>query len=132
LVGDEAFVNARPDHFLDQVLGGKTMKTRAFFFCFLLAAVGHGQSYQPKAGYVPDSPTAVRVAEAVLIPVYGEKQIASERPFTATLKDDVWTVGGTLRCPDGKGGMTTVCAGGVAVVRIAKSDGRILSMIHGK
>jgi hypothetical protein len=108
------------------------MRVRACFFYFLLVGVGLGQSYKPKPGYVPDSSTAVRIAEAVLIPVYGEKQIASERPFTATLKDDVWTVSGTLHCSDGKSGISTYCDGGVASVKIAKGTGRILSMIHGK
>jgi len=88
--------------------------------------------YKPKVGYVPDKTTATKIAEAVLIPVYGEKQIESERPFTATLKNDVWTVGGTLRCTDGKGGVTTECDGGVAMVRISKRDARILYMIHGQ
>jgi hypothetical protein len=76
--------------------------------------------------------TPLRIAEAVLVPVYGKKQIESERPFTATLKGEVWAVGGTLHCSDGKGGDTTFCAGGVAVVKISKSDGRILYMMHGK
>lgn len=95
-----------------------------------IAAVGQG--YKPKSGYVPDSETAVKIAKAVLIPVYGEKQINSERPFTAKLHEDVWTVTGTLRCSDGKGGTTTSCDGGVAEVRIAKDDGRVLFMMHGK
>jgi len=64
----------------------------------------HG--YKPTDGFVPDSQTAVKIAEAVLIPVYGEKQIRSEEPFTAELKGAVWTVGGTLPCSDGKGGFT--------------------------
>jgi len=88
--------------------------------------------YKPKAGFVPDSGTAVTVAQAVLTPVYGKNQIESEKPFTASLHDGVWTVEGTLRCPDGKGGVTTECFGGVAVVKISKSDGRILYMLHGK
>ena len=71
--------------------------------------------YKPKAGYVPDSNTAVKIAEAVLLPVYGKKHIDSELPLKATLKDGVWTVAGTLRCPDGKGGVTTQCDGGVAM-----------------
>jgi len=66
----------------------------------------------------------------VLVPVYGEKQIDSEQPFTAKLKDDVWTVSGTLGCPDGKGGMTTQCDDGIAVVRISKGDAHVLSMTH--
>jgi hypothetical protein len=101
-------------------------------FSATMAICQTGSGYVPKAGYVPNSEAAVRIAEAVLVPVYGKVQIESERPFTATLKGDVWTVGGTLRCPDGKGEVTALCAGGVAVVRISKSDARILFMMHGK
>jgi hypothetical protein len=98
----------------------------------LLASGLAGQGYKPASGYVPDSTTAVKIAEAVLAPVYGEKHIESERPFTATLKNGVWTVTGTLHCPDGKGGTTMVSAGGVAEVRISKDDARISFMSHGK
>jgi hypothetical protein len=90
----------------------------------------HG--FKPTDGFVPDSQTTVKIAEAVLIPVYGEKQIRSEEPFTGQLKGDVWTVGGALRCPDGKGGFTTDCLGGVAVVKLSKTDGRVLFMMHYK
>ena len=96
----------------------------------LLASHMAGQGYKPKSGYVPDSRTAVKIAEAVLIPVYGEKQVESERPLTATLKNGVWTITGTLHCPDGTGGTTTSCDGGVAEVRISKNDARIVYMLH--
>jgi NTF2 fold immunity protein len=98
----------------------------------LLASGFAGQGYKPASGYVPDSTTAVKIAEAVLASVYGEKHIESERPFTATLKNGVWTVTGTLHCPDGKGGFTTFCDGGVAEVQISKIDARISFMSHGK
>ena len=97
-----------------------------------LVAFAFGQGHRPSAGFVPDSSTAVKIAEAVLIPVYGEKEIESERPFTAHLKNDVWIVDGTLYCPDGKGGVSTLCKGGVATVQISKSDARVLYMMHGK
>jgi hypothetical protein len=114
-------------------VGGNTMRICAALFCSLfVVALALGQGYKPKEGYVPDSATAVRIAEAVLIPVYGKKQIESETPFTAKLQDNVWTVAGTLHCPDGKGGTTTNCFGGVAVVQISKADGCILSMTHYK
>jgi len=87
---------------------------------------------RPKHAPVPDGEAAKARAEAVLIPIYGKKQTEGERPFTASLKGDVWTVRGTLHCPDGKGGLTTDCLGGVAVVKIAKGNGRILHMEHGK
>jgi NTF2 fold immunity protein of polymorphic toxin system component len=101
-------------------------------FSLWIVVLAVAQSYRPKEGYVPDSATAVKIAEAVLVPIYGKKQIESEQPFTAKLKDDVWTVSGTLRCPDGKGGMTTQCDGGVAVVQISKVDAHVISMTHYK
>ncbi len=113
------------------------MRIHAVLFSTLLLTVTTlGQtaaSYKPPSGFVPDSKTAVAIAEAVLIPVYGKEHIEGERPFTATLKHDVWTIEGTLYCPDGTGGMkTTDCLGGVAVVKISKNDGRVLYMLHGK
>lgn len=76
---------------------------------------------RPKDGFVPNEATAIRIAEAVLFPIYGEKEIQSERPFKATLKDGVWTVKGTL---------APGLLGGTAIVRVSKSDGRILLVAH--
>jgi hypothetical protein len=100
----------------------------AMFVTTLQIGDAETPSYQPKAGFVPNAETAVKVAEAVLIPVYGEKQILSERPFKATLKGDVWTVNGSLHC----GGPDAECAGGAAQVEISKNTGQILFMIHYK
>ena len=105
----------------------------ATLFCAsVLVTFALGQGYKPSQGYVPDSATAVQIAEAVLVPVFGRKQIESEKPLTAKLENDVWTVAGTLRCPDGKGGTTSLCFGGAAVVQISKIDARIVSMTHYK
>jgi hypothetical protein len=84
-------------------------------------------SYLPPNGYVPDSVTAIKIAEAVLVPIYSEREIAKERPFHAKLVGDVWTVEGTLSCAS-----KDDCFGGVAVVEISKRDGRILRVSHGK
>jgi len=110
------------------------MKIGVINFSLLLVALAFGQGYRPpKDGYVPDSYTAVKIAEAVLVPVFGKKLIESEEPFTAELKDNVWTVSGTLYCPDGKRAVTTGhCKGGAAVVQVSKVDARVISMIHGK
>jgi hypothetical protein len=90
-----------------------------------------GRSSVRKNGYVPDADTAIKVGEAVLIPVYGEQRILSERPFKAILQGDVWTVAGTLHCgPDPA--HDDQCKGGTAEVKISKSSGRILHMIHYK
>ena len=98
---------------------------------FLIGSIG-AQDNPPKQGFVPDSATAVRVAEAVLIPVYGEKKIHSERPFIASLENEVWTVRGTLHCSGGKGGTSTHCVGGTAEVQISKMDGHIIRVAHYK
>ena len=112
------------------------MRVRVFRSAILLLAAAavcqSAASYKPTSGFVPDSKTAVAVAEAVLIPVYGKEHVESERPFTATLKRDVWTIEGTLYCLDTKGAKIADCDGGVAVVKISKSDGRVLYMLHGQ
>lgn len=95
---------------------------------FLLAATAQTLSNPSNDGYVPDSTTAIRIAKAVLIPVYGEKKVESERPFKATLKTGIWTVHGTLHCPDGKSGITTSCVGGTAKVNLMKSAGPVLQV----
>lgn len=80
------------------------------------------RSYIPKGGFVPDKDTAIAVAYAVALPVFGKKQLDEEKPLQAELKDGVWTVQGTLNCSS--------CAGGTLVMQINKATGRILFMIH--
>src|SRR4051794_21303627 len=52
--------------------------------------------FVPKDGFVPNAATAIRIAEAIWIPIYDEEQIQSERPFEANLSNGVWTVTGSL------------------------------------
>jgi hypothetical protein len=103
------------------------------FTIFAIVAFAAAQD-SAKQDRIPDSETAVVRAEAVLIPVYIKKHIESERPFTATLKGDVWTVAGTLYCADGKpqSDKAPTCTGGVAVVQLSKSDAHVISMTHYK
>jgi|ERR1700722_8051336 len=83
-------------------------------------------SYRPRSGFVPDAATVIGIAVAVWVPIYGEKQIDSEKPYIATLKGNVWTVVGTFHCPAARH-----CVGGVALAEISKEDGKILTVIHG-
>ncbi len=87
----------------------------------LAASVWQKLSHKPKEGFVPDERTAIAIAIAVWTPIYGEKQIAGEKPYTASLKDGIWTVQGTL--PKG-------WLGGVAIAEISKEDGRVIAVIH--
>ena len=81
------------------------------------------RTYMPPGGYVPDADTAIRIAVAVWEPIYGRKQIQSQKPFRAALRNGVWTVHGSLP-PN--------TPGGVAEADISKKDGRVLRVIHGK
>ncbi len=80
-------------------------------------------SVRPPQGLVPDSKTAISIAVAVWTPIYGEKQIASQKPYRATLSGGKWTVTGSR--PEG-------WIGGTAIAIISKSDGQVLRVSHGK
>ena len=43
-------------------------------------------SYKPKDGYVPNSATAIKIAEAVLIPIYGERMLMKTNRLRQNLK----------------------------------------------
>lgn len=80
-------------------------------------------SVHPRNGFVPDQKTAIRIAEAVWIPIYGAENISRQKPFTATLRQGHWIITGTL--PRGQ-------LGGVAVAEISKADAHIVRVSHGK
>ena len=80
-------------------------------------------NYKSEQGYVPDAETAIKIAVAVLEPIYGKEKIAQEKPFKAVLNDDIWFV---------EGSMLEIHPGGVAEAEISKNDGRILRISHGQ
>ena len=85
------------------------------------AVAAERKPWIPKDGFVPNAQTAIRIAEAVWIPIYGEKLIEGEKPFRAELNGETWVVRGYM--PKGM-------KGGTAVAEIAKLDGRILRVVH--
>lgn len=92
-------------------------------------------SSPPTSVRVPDDATALSIAEPVLIKQFGKQVIDEEQPFKATLQNGIWTVYGTLCCPYGKGRRTCEpgrCNGGVAELELRQSDGKVLSISHGK
>ena len=97
----------------------------AFVFLSLLAtqSVALEHNVQPKNGLVPDTKTAITIAVAIWIPIYGEKRIASQKPYIATLKQGKWTVTGSL--PSGS-------VGGTAIAVISQTDGKVIRVSHGK
>jgi hypothetical protein len=83
-----------------------------------------GVGYTPPGGMIPDAETAKLVANIVLSRIYGSKLIQEEQPFRVALREGVWIVMGKSLPPD--------TAGGVAVIKISKADGRIMYVMHGK
>lgn len=81
------------------------------------------RDYRPSQGFVPDQATAIKIAVAVWEPIYGQTMIADEAPYKAKLSGGVWVVEGSL--PAGM-------LGGVALAEVAKDDGRVLRVSHGK
>jgi hypothetical protein len=104
-----------------------------FLFVCLFAAYKYLQAsnvtqnvetgYVPKKGFVPDEETAIKIAEAIWLPIYG-KNVLNEKPYWAILEgDSVWIVRGSL--PKGM-------VGGVPYIEIRKSNCEILKVEHGK
>jgi len=98
--------------------------------CFAIAGceTQRPHNYSPPAGYVPDAATAIRIAEAIWTPIYGEHQLRSERPFHADLRGAVWYVYGSL--PRAKPGWESI--GGTAEAEIDRRTGKILRITHGE
>ena len=78
--------------------------------------------FECNGGVVADKETAIRIAEAILSPVYGEKAIREQQPYQVTLKDGKWTVDGTA--PPG-------FVGGRFHIVILQRDGRVLEIGYG-
>lgn len=73
--------------------------------------------------FVPNEETAIKVAEAIWLPIFGES-IYDKKPFRAKLvNNEIWVVEGTLE--EG-------LLGGVPLIEIQKSDCKILKVEHGK
>ena len=80
------------------------MKKLTIFLC--LITFGCDNQKTPKEwtiqdGLVPDSTTAIKISEIILVNIYG-KSVLETKPFKASLKaDSIWVVEGTLNDKDG-------------------------------
>ncbi len=82
------------------------------------------QGYIPKDGFVPNAETAIKIAEAVWLPIYGDN-IYDKKQFVAKLIDStIWIVSGTLQ--------EERSLGGIPYIKIQKKDGKILIVEHSK
>lgn len=74
---------------------------------------------------VPDEVTALKIAEAVWLPIYG-KMIYRKKPFVAKLiNNNVWQIKGTLKTQYRS-------LGGVPYIEIQRCDSKVLKVTHGK
>lgn len=81
------------------------------------------KEFIPAEGLVPDEQTAISIAVAVWSPIYGKDKIAGQKPYQVFLVDDYWVVSGSL---------SIRMVGGTAKIVIARADGRIINISHGK
>ena len=71
---------------------------------------------------VPDQETAIKIAEAIWVPIYGD-DVLNEKPYVAKLVGNVWVVRGSL---------PPQFLGGTAYIEIRKSDCTVLNVTHFK
>lgn len=72
---------------------------------------------------IPDSQTAVNVAENFIFNIYGKENIIQQRPFNLNLIDDYYIIEGTL---------PKNTLGGTFLIIINSKDGKIIKLTHGK
>ncbi len=99
-----------------------------------LSAIQHSSALVNKSKHVPEydgDVTSGPLPNAATARARAELVLARRNwlfpPLTATLKDGIWTVVGTLRCQEVLPRQKKACYGG-AGVRIRESDGRILQV----
>lgn len=93
------------------------------FFLMSAGVLRQNKNENYRRDYVPNEETAIKVAEAIWLPIYGD-DIYNDTPFKATLKDSsIWIVEGTLNNYE---------YGGVPYIEIQKKDCKVLKVTHGK
>ena len=109
-----------------------TNKALLFFLFFSMFVFydskAQEHSFVPKDGFVPDKDTASLLGELVLKKIYGDNNIDRQKPFKIFLKDNIWTVIGTLSKEEDK----EEALGGVFMIKISKKDARIIRVTHGR
>lgn len=90
----------------------------------ILNKYGISNNYKPENGIVPDEESAIKIANTVLVSIYGDS-VNNNMPFDVKFDKDYnsWVVNGTLKENE---------IGGVPNVIIKKSDGEIIAVWHTK
>ncbi len=92
-------------------------------FDYVRRTIVVSRSFVPKDGYVPDASTAIAIADAVTVPIYGRSTVDSEKPLRAELKEGRWLVIGTYQREKAGGG-------GTVEVLIDQMTGKVLYLNH--
>jgi len=82
------------------------------------------RDYIPEDGFVPNEKTAVKIAELVWLPIYGNG-VFLKRPYRVALLDDIWIVEGYSSSFSHFFG-----SGGNPYIEICKITGKILCVSH--
>ncbi|MFL9834611.1 NTF2 fold immunity protein [Chryseobacterium terrae] len=72
---------------------------------------------------IPDSQTAVNVAESILFKIYGKENITKQKPYDVNFIDDYYVINGTL---------SRYKMGGTFLIIINSKDGKVIKLTHGK
>jgi hypothetical protein len=83
--------------------------------------------FDRRGGLVPDEQTAIKIAEAILFPIYGETTIRGEKPYVVKLADGKWTIDGSMPKPKSR----EIIVGGTFHIVISQRDGQVLEIGHG-
>lgn len=73
---------------------------------------------------IPDSKTAVNVAEIILFKIYGEENIIKQRPYNINYFEDYYIINGTMP--------KDLAIGGTFLIIISSKDGKIIKLTHGE
>lgn len=87
-------------------------------------SIDNNNDIYPPNGLVPDEETAIKIAEAIWVPLYGES-VYNQRPYEVKLENDIWIVEGTY----GES-LEKMVLGGVAYTEIQRKDGKIRKVWH--
>ena len=72
---------------------------------------------------IPDSKSAVNIAEKILFEVYGKDNIKEQRPYNIVLQNGYWILNGTRQKP---------MSGGEFLMIMNSKNGKIIELIHGE
>ena len=72
---------------------------------------------------IPDSKTAVEIAESILFPIYGKDNIIKQRPYDVNFTDGYYIINGTFQKSE---------IGGTFIIIINSKDGKVIKLTHGE